>query len=145
MTNLQKLFLILLLTYALITRKSIKCSINDDDDYDTEPSGSILVETTVENIYLRLENGQILFGNRKLLTHITAKKLLVKRIVYEFLSLPFAEAPLGERRFQPPTRLSKTLPTDTYNATYIRTPCMQVIFPLLLRDGRPKYLYAYLK
>jgi hypothetical protein len=114
-----------MLTYVLITRNLVKCNKNDDDD--TEPSASVLVDTKAEKIYLRLENGQILFGNRKLLTHITAKKLLVKRIVYEFLSLPFAEPPIGERRFQPPTRLSKTLPTDIYNATYIRTPCMQII------------------
>ena len=79
----------------------------------------------VDKIYLKLENNQILIGNRKLANFNFENGFKETRIVYEFLSLPFAEPPIGEKRFKNAFRLQRILTSDIYNATYARYACMQ--------------------
>ena len=75
-------------------------------------------------VIIRLENGQLLKGNRKIIESSKGNS----KIVYEFLGLPFAQAPVNEKRFQFPFKLDKLLPTnpsEPYDATYYRPSCMQ--------------------
>lgn len=85
---------------------------------------SISIEESPEKIKLRMPNNQILIGNRKTVI-FKAKSTRTKKIVYEFLGLPFAEPPLGEKRFMFPVGLSKLFPVNTYDATFNRPSCMQ--------------------
>jgi acetylcholinesterase len=86
---------------------------------------SIDVNSNRDKIYLRLENNQILIGNRKQVNFNYQNGDTQTKIVYEFLSLPFAEPPVGTRRFKYAFKLRNTLSTNVYNATYPRSACMQ--------------------
>ena len=90
---------------------------------------SINLNLNRDNIYLRLENNQILIGNRKQLNYNYQNGSTETRLVYEFLSLPFAEPPVGDKRFKNAIRLNKTLTNDVYNATYARSACLQIKDP----------------
>ena len=68
------------------------------------------------NIRIKLPNGQLLIGNRKIEEN---------KILYEFLGVPFAQAPIGEKRFEFPYNLNDTLPTDVYDATQQKSSCSQ--------------------
>ena len=72
---------------------------------------------SVTKIKVKLENGQLLIGNRKLINN---------KIVYEFFGVPFAKAPIGEKRFEFPHRLDSILPTSVYDATQHKLSCTQV-------------------
>lgn len=85
---------------------------------------SVNVEISKEKIKLKLKNGQILIGNRKSINYLSNYTIKTK-LVYEFLGLPFAQAPLNEKRFQFPYKLDNILTQDTYDATYFRPSCMQ--------------------
>jgi carboxylesterase type B len=74
--------------------------------------------TSITKIRLKLPNGQLLIGNRKLIEN--------NKIIYEFLGLPFAQAPINEKRFEFPYRLSNILPTQIYDATKQKPSCPQV-------------------
>jgi cholinesterase len=67
-------------------------------------------------IKIKLRNNQILIGNRLKLNG---------SIVYEFLGIPYAQAPLKEYRFRFPVKLNQTLPYSPYNATNNRASCPQ--------------------
>lgn len=73
---------------------------------------------SITKIKIKLENGQLLIGNRK-----TADN---NKIVYEFLGVPFAQIPIGEKRFEFPHRLDDILPTDEYDATQHKHSCSQI-------------------
>lgn len=83
----------------------------------------IVIEST-SKIYLRLETGQLLIGNRKV---FQATPVASVNVCYEFLGVPFAQPPLKELRFRYPSRLSSTFPQNaaTYNATFHRLQCTQ--------------------
>ena len=77
-------------------------------------------------IILRLEDGQLLKGNRKQIDSDNGNS----KIVYEFLGLPFAQAPINENRFQFPIKLDNIFPSiknknEPYDATYYRPSCVQ--------------------
>jgi carboxylesterase type B len=76
-------------------------------------------------IFVKLETGQILIGNRKIATFYYPNEDEEERIIYEFLSLPFAEPPVGQLRFSKPVRLTNLFKTNVYNATFARPNCMQ--------------------
>jgi hypothetical protein len=90
---------------------------------------SIPKEISVQSItpiYLRLESGHLLIGNRKVFTP-TPPTYAHTNIAYEFFGIPFAEPPLKEKRYKLPVRLTSTFPQNsvTYNATYKRLQCVQ--------------------
>ncbi|KAG9511140.1 Carboxylesterase 5A [Fragariocoptes setiger] len=64
--------------------------------------------------------------------------------VYQFLSVPYAEAPIGARRFQRPVALSAVRQLDTLDATQLGPTCVQYrhitnfISPLLNLDESHK-------
>ena len=70
---------------------------------------SMFVNKNEDYVYLRLENNQVLIGNRKMVSTRWENGSIDTRIVYEFLSLPFAEPPVGEKRFQNPIKLKKNI------------------------------------
>ncbi len=77
-------------------------------------------------VILRLENGYLLKGNRKKIDSDNGDS----KIVYEFLGLPFAQAPINEKRFQFPLKLEKIFTSlksqnEPYDATYYRPSCIQ--------------------
>ena len=59
------------------------------------------------SITIRLKSGQLLKGNRKLITELQNGQN--QNVVYEFLSVPFAKPPLNELRFKFPAKLDKIL------------------------------------
>ena len=77
------------------------------------------------SISIRLKNGQLLKGNRKLITELQNEQN--QNVVYEFLSVPFAKPPLNGLRFKFPVKLDKILPEDFYDATKFRDSCVQEI------------------
>lgn len=80
---------------------------------------------TSSQLAIRLKNGQIVRANKLLLTEYHNDRFFNEYIVYEFLSVPFAQAPLNEKRFQFPFKLDKLLPSDLYESTFFRDSCMQ--------------------
>lgn len=87
---------------------------------------SIKVELSDKKIKIKLVNGQIVFANRKLIKQISGTQQIIKKsLVYEFLGVPFAQPPLGDKRFQFPHNLTNALPTNVYDATSFRDSCMQ--------------------
>lgn len=132
---------------------------------------SMRIETSPQKVKLKLVNGQLLVGNRKVVELHKRKQQhqrrstseysrqatsrsrgdrtdrwddertgrggsdgsadqdshsVEERIVYEFLGVPFAQAPVGPLRFQFPHRLNNILTQEKYNATYFRPSCFQV-------------------
>lgn len=91
------------------------------------------IEVSKPKIMLKLQNGQVLVGNRKILKQSEKSQpstngsnvVMKDKIVYEFLGVPYAKVPLNERRFEFPHKLDRTLPENVYNATYYRPSCMQ--------------------
>jgi carboxylesterase type B len=84
---------------------------------------SSMKKETLSTIQIRLRNGQILKGNRNLITETQNEQN--QYIVYEFLSVPFAQAPLNEKRFQFPFKLDTLLTNDLYDATKFKDSCVQ--------------------
>jgi carboxylesterase type B len=99
---------------------------NNDHNGQSRVADSIRIEES-EKVRLKLANGQVLVGNRKTVyfSYNKAKPAMTKKIIYEFLGLPFAKAPIGEKRFRFPERLDKLLPEDVYDASYHRPSCIQ--------------------
>lgn len=85
---------------------------------------TVKVDRSKEPVRIKLKNGQQLIGNRKVV-RIEKKFSIKESIVYEFLGIPFAQAPLNEKRFEFPHRLPYLLPQNIYNATYSRPSCWQ--------------------
>jgi carboxylesterase type B len=100
---------------------------NNDHNGATKVADSIRIDESVEKIRLKLANGQVLVGNRKVVyfNFSKSKPSITKKIIYEFLGLPFAKAPTGDKRFRFPERLDKLLPDEVYDATYHRPSCIQ--------------------
>jgi carboxylesterase type B len=88
---------------------------------------SIRVDEASEKIKLKLANGQVLVGNRKVVyfNFQKPKATMTKKIVYEFLGVPFAKQPTGELRFKFPVRMDKLLPEDIYDASRPKPSCIQ--------------------
>jgi carboxylesterase type B len=72
---------------------------------------------SITKIKIKLENGQLLIGNRKLIDD---------KIIYELFGVPFAKAPIGEKRFEFPHRLDDILTSNVYDATQPKLSCTQV-------------------
>lgn len=85
---------------------------------------TVRVVRSREYVRIKLKNGQQLIGNRKVVS-IQKKFSIQEKIVYEFLGIPFAQAPLDEKRFEFPHKLTYLLPQNIYNATYSRPSCWQ--------------------
>ncbi|RNA44830.1 cholinesterase isoform X1 [Brachionus plicatilis] len=85
---------------------------------------TVRVDRSKEPVRIKLKNGQQLIGNRKVV-RIEKKFSIQEKIVYEFLGIPFAQAPLGEKRFEFPHKLTHVLPQNIYDATYSRSSCWQ--------------------
>ena len=107
-----KFFILSLISYTI--NAQTRAPIAEYIEYDTATP-----------IYVKLETGQILKGNRNIVTFYYPNGDEEERIIYEFLSLPFAEPPVGRLRFMRPVRLSSLFKTNIYNATYARPNCMQ--------------------
>lgn len=85
---------------------------------------TVRVDRSKEPVRIKLKNGQQLIGNRKVV-RVEKKFSIQESVVYEFLGIPFAQAPLNEKRFEFPHRLNFLFPQNTYNATYSRSSCWQ--------------------
>jgi carboxylesterase type B len=87
-------------------------------DYESLPKLNVSI------VILRLANGQLLKGNRKVISWNNNNQ----KFVYEFLGLPFAQSPINERRFRFPQKLDSLLPKNSdepYDATFHRPSCIQ--------------------
>jgi hypothetical protein len=91
----------------------------------TLPTVQTYKKEVSSSISIRLKNGQLLKGNRKLITEL--QNVQNQNVVYEFLSVPFAKPPLNELRFKFPAKLDKLLPEDFYDATNFRDSCVQEV------------------
>jgi len=102
------------------------CIQNHEKNFDRSIkfSNEALPKLEASTIVLRLENGHLLKGNRKIID----LNYNTRKIVYEFLGLPFAQAPINDKRFKFPQKLESLLPVKTdepYDATYYRPSCIQ--------------------
>ncbi|XP_072020501.1 cholinesterase-like [Amphiura filiformis] len=70
-----------------------------------------------------VEQGSILGKTER----FTDEFLGINKDIDMFLGIPYAEPPLGERRFSPPIA-KESWGDDIYNATYQREVCMQYVF-----------------
>lgn len=80
---------------------------------------------STNKIKLRLQNNQLLIGNRKIVK-LDETSGNDTKIIYEFLGVPFAEKPIRARRFEFPQRLANILPYDIYDATNFKYSCLQI-------------------
>lgn len=87
---------------------------------------SSVKKESLGSIIIRLKNGQLIKANRNSVKEFTNERTQQNEfIVYEILSVPFAQAPLNEKRFKFPYKLDKLLPNDSYDATQFRDSCLQ--------------------
>ena len=126
-----------ILIFLFIFCKNVELKVKDKlwEEYERKKDINI---TTSRDLYIRLESGEVLIGNRKIVRIKGSNNIITKNIVYEFLGLPFGEIPIREKRYQFAIRLNKLFdnnPTQhqsngnenkmIYNATYYRPSCMQ--------------------
>ncbi len=75
----------------------------------------------VSNPIVRVEQGQILGET----IHFEDDFLNIQKDIDVFLGIPYAEPPVGDRRFEAPLPKAPWSADDVYNATYPRDICMQ--------------------
>jgi len=103
-----------------------ECNQNHEKKFESikKSQYELLPKLNVSIIVVKLENGQLLKGNRKVISWNDNNQ----NIVYEFLGLPFAQSPINERRFRFPQNLGSLLPKNSdepYDATFHRPSCIQ--------------------